>query len=57
MSTLQDQETAFQLLLDMVSLAQRDGEFHAKERQYIMKVGQRIGYQEDSLKDMMETKE
>jgi uncharacterized protein (DUF697 family)/uncharacterized tellurite resistance protein B-like protein len=51
---LMEAETSQQLLIDMVALANRDGELHETERQYILKVGQQLGYAADTLTDMMD---
>ncbi len=43
------------LIIDMVALAKRDGEFHAKEKAYIMDIGCRVGMLEEQIQAIMDT--
>ncbi|MEM6965999.1 MAG: hypothetical protein AAF573_14625 [Bacteroidota bacterium] len=42
------------LINDMVILYKRDNEPHEKEIEYIHKVGQKLGFAEDYIKDLLE---
>ena len=42
------------LMIDMVALAKRDGEFHASERQYIKQKGKELGFTDDEISSFMD---
>lgn len=42
------------LMIDLVALAKRDGEFHINEKMYIKQVGKMLGYSEDDVAVMID---
>ncbi len=42
------------LLIDLVALAKRDGEFHIAEKNYIQEVGRKLGISDDKIKAIMD---
>lgn len=51
----QDPDQAVGLLMDLVALARRDGEFHVAEKIYIRKAAELMGLSHDDVKEAMST--
>jgi len=49
----QHPEESLALLVDMVALARRDGEYHPAERAYVRQVGERFGLHGDDLEALL----
>lgn len=50
----QDPDESLGLMMDLVALAKRDGEFHITEKMYIKQIGKLLGYSEEDTVEMME---
>jgi len=48
-------DDAIGLLVDMVTLAKRDGTFHIAEKMFIKQVGKLLGFSDDDIDETMET--
>jgi uncharacterized tellurite resistance protein B-like protein len=48
-------DDAIGLLVDMVTLAKRDGTFHIAEKMFIKQVGKLLGFSDNDIDETMET--
>ncbi|NJK27491.1 MAG: hypothetical protein HC925_01495 [Coleofasciculaceae cyanobacterium SM2_3_26] len=48
-------DDAVSLLIDLVGLAKRDGEFHIKEKLYVKQVGKGLGFSGEDIEEIMAT--